>query len=109
MLRANRAFRPSSSTSHPMTSSESGQVYSPEGPKPGPVPVVDRMAPAAPSPKSAVATMLLLDKSFFRNVNPQSSATRKRTFDLGIDCAHCAARDRPITPPAHPSPNIGSL
>ena len=38
--------------SQPITSSESGQVYSPEGPTSGPSPSVERIAPAAPSPNA---------------------------------------------------------
>src|SRR5258708_2684624 len=84
MLWANFALSPSSSTSQPMTSSEPGQVYSPQAPKGRPAPRVERIAPAAPSPNKAVATTLLLDKSFLRNVSAQSSTTRKRILAPGI-------------------------
>src|SRR6185437_1384000 len=98
---------PSSATSQPMMSSECGQVYSPPMPRAGPSPADDTIAAAAPSPKSAVATMLLFDTSLFRKESAQSSTTSSNIRDRGAARARSAARASPSTPPAQPSPNSG--
>ncbi len=92
-----------------MTSSESGQVYSPQPAISGPAAVRPHVisAAAAPSPNRAVAMMLLLDVSRLRKVRPQSSTTRNRTRLPGAARAMAAARARPRTPPAQPRPKIG--
>jgi hypothetical protein len=68
---------------------------------------VERIAPAAPSPNSAVATILLFDVSLLRKVSAHSSTTRYITLLPGRASAIAAAREMPTTPPAQPRPKIG--
>ena len=110
MSREKITFNPSSATSQPMTSRLSGQVCSPAGPSRGDWAYSSRqltMAAAAPSPKRAVATRLLFERSWWRKVSAQSSTTSSSTRDCGLARAMDAARARPSTPPAQPRPNTG--
>ena len=107
--RENCTLKPSSSTRQPITWSDPGQVCSPQEARAGPSPSVLTRAAAAPSPKSAVATRLLLLWSARRKVRPQSSTTVTSTLDPGRARAMAAARASPRTPPAQPSPKMGSL
>ena len=107
MSRENSTPRPSSSTCQPITSSESGQVCSPLSPRIGPSPAPLISMPAAPSPNRAAATMLLFELSPKRKVRLHSSTTSSSTRRPGRTAAISAARDKPITPPAQPSPNSG--
>src|ERR1700729_1675573 len=102
MSREKIALSPSLVTSQPITPSESGQAYSPPATIFGPSPAQEINAAEAPSPNSAVATMLLLEKSSRRKQSAQSSTTRKRTSASGRERAIAAARAKPIAPPAHP-------
>ena len=107
MSREKIARKPSSATSQPMTSRVLGNVYSPDAAIFGPVPPLHTTAAAAPSPNSAVATMLLLVRSSRRNHSAHNSTTKSNTFDPGIACAIIAARARPTAPPTQPKPKIG--
>src|SRR6516162_2191924 len=93
MSREKTALNPSSVTSQPITSRLSGQVCSPEPTMAGPSPSVESSAPAAPSPNSAVATILLFDQSSRRKANAQSSTVRNSTVSPGAAGLGCSARE----------------
>jgi hypothetical protein len=109
MARAKITPKPCGSTSQPMRSSVSGQVYSPEASisaRP-PSPARNTQA-AAPSPKRAVATMLALVRLSGREASVHSSMTTSRILVPGRASAKRAAIENPDTPPAQPSPNTGT-
>ena len=105
--RDSRTSSPLCVTCQPMTSRLPGQVCSPQALIAGPVPSVVSTAPAAPSPKRAVATTFAVVRSLPQNVSVQSSTTRYRMRLPGWALAQAAARASPSAPPAQPRPNSG--
>ena len=65
-------------------------------------------AAAAPSPNSATATRLALSALSSRTERVQSSTTTSRTLEPGRGGRRRVASDRPVTPPAQPSPKTGN-
>ena len=100
---------PCSSTSQPMMSSVSGQVYS-SAPviRAQPRTSVRMTAAAAPSPNSASATMLALVSLSSLTASEHNSTATTRTLVPGCASARRAPIERPVTPPAHPKPNTGT-
>ena len=92
-----------------MMSNVSGQVCSPVATTAAKPPSpARRTQAAAPSPNSAVATMLAGVSVSSRNAKVQSSTTTSSTLVPGRPCANLEAMEKPLTPPAQPRPNTGT-
>ena len=74
----------------------------------GPLSPVRTTQAAAPSPNSAVATMLALVSWSMRKAAVQISIATRSTVEPGRARARRSAIARPETPPAQPSPNTGT-
>jgi len=109
MARSKITPSPVGSTFQPMMSRLSGHRCSPApsiAAMPG-APARTTQA-AAPSPNSAVATMLALVNWSRRNAAVQISIATTSTVAPGRARARRPAIARPVTPPAQPSPNTGT-